>query len=120
MEIEDVVYALSHDIISLIFSIVSEYPANSMLQVLRWSALGAGIFYGVYHQAKLSTQAKSAAISRDYAHKQSLIDKAKAEYAKKQLPASAKTEGGDSMFIPDNLHARTLDLYQLCNRVFGL
>ena len=65
-------------------------------QVLRWSALGAGVFYGMYHQAKLSTAAKLSAINREYEHKQSLIAQAKAEYSKKNLPASAKTASGDS------------------------
>ena len=68
-------------------------------QVLRWSALGAGIFYGMYHQAKLSTAAKLSAINREYEHKQSLIAQAKAEYSKKNLPASAKTASGDSTFV---------------------
>ena len=69
-------------------------------QVLRYSALGAGIFYGLYHQAKLSSAAKLAAINREYEHKQHLIEKAKAEYSKKNSPPSAKTEGGDSTFGP--------------------
>jgi len=43
-----------------------------------------------------------AAIDKDYQHKQSLIEKAKAEYTKKNLPASAKTEGGDSMLDPSS------------------
>ena len=68
-------------------------------QVLRYSALGAGIFYGLYHQAKLSSAAKLAAINREYEHKQQLIDRAKAEYSKSKLPASAKTESGDSTFL---------------------
>jgi hypothetical protein len=68
------------------------------LQVLRWSALGAGVFYGLYHQASLSTASKLAAVEREYKHKQDLIEKAKAEYTKKNLPPSQKTEGGDSMF----------------------
>jgi hypothetical protein len=72
--------------------------ANVLRQVLRYSALGAGIFYGLYHQAKLSTAAKLAAIDREYEHKQSLIEKARAEYAKKKNPASSKTEGGDGTF----------------------
>jgi F-type H+-transporting ATP synthase subunit e len=54
----------------------------------------------MYHQAKLSSAAKLAAINREYEHKQSLIEKAKAEYSKKNLPPSAKTEGGDRMFVP--------------------
>ena len=70
-----------------------------LLQVLRYSALGAGVFYGFYHQASLSASARLAAVNREYERKQSLIEKAKAEYSKKNLPASAKTEGGDSTFF---------------------
>jgi hypothetical protein len=70
------------------------------MQVLRYSALGAGILYGFYHQAKLSASAKAAAINREYEHKQSLIEKAKAEYAKKNLPPGSKTAGDDSTFGP--------------------
>ncbi|PMD26843.1 putative ATP synthase subunit E, mitochondrial [Hyaloscypha hepaticicola] len=66
--------------------------ASTGVNVLRYSALGAGIFYGMYHQAKLSSAAKLAAINREYEHKQQLIEKAKAEYSKSKLPPSAKKE----------------------------
>lgn len=71
-------------------------------QILRWSSLGAGVLYGVYHQASLSTAAKLAAIDRQYEHKQKLIDQAKAEYTKSKLPESAKTSEGKSMLYPVN------------------
>jgi F-type H+-transporting ATP synthase subunit e len=61
--------------------------------------LGCGVFYGFYHQTKLSAASKSAALDREYHHKESLIEKAKAEYAKKNMPASSKTEGGDGTLI---------------------
>jgi len=78
-----------------------EFLADSIcIQVLRYSALGAGIFYGLYRQASLTASAKLAAIDREYEHKQSLIEKAKAEYIKKNMPASSKTEGRDSTFEP--------------------
>jgi F-type H+-transporting ATP synthase subunit e len=54
----------------------------------------------MYHQAKLSSAAKLAAINREYEHKQQLIEKAKAEYSKSKSPASAKTESGGSTFVP--------------------
>ena len=44
----------------------------------------------------LSSAAKAAAASREFEHKQKLIEQARAEYAKKNLPASQKTGGGDS------------------------
>ncbi|RDW84402.1 hypothetical protein BP6252_01992 [Coleophoma cylindrospora] len=74
--------------------------ASTGVNVLRYSALGAGIFYGIYHQASLSASAKLAAIDREYKHKQSLIEQAKAEYAKKNLPAETKTTGGDLITDP--------------------
>jgi hypothetical protein len=67
-------------------------------QVLRWSALAAGVFYGLYHQASLTASAKLSAINKEYEHKQSLIEKAKAEYSKKHMPAEKKTESGDGTF----------------------
>ncbi|KAE9373145.1 putative ATP synthase subunit E, mitochondrial [Stipitochalara longipes BDJ] len=76
--------------------------ASTGVNVLRYSALGAGIFYGVYHQAKLSSAAKLAAINREYEHKQQLIDRAKAEYSKSKLPASAKTESGGIIRDPND------------------
>jgi F-type H+-transporting ATP synthase subunit e len=54
----------------------------------------------LYHQAKLSSAAKLAAINREYEHKQQLIEKAKTEYSKSKLPASAKKEDGGSTFAP--------------------
>jgi hypothetical protein len=78
----------------------SELRANLVLsQVLRYSALGAGLFYGLYHQAKLSSAAKLSAINREYEHKQQLIEKAKAEYSKSKSPASAKTEDKGSTLL---------------------
>lgn len=68
-----------------------------LFQVLRYSALGAGIFYGFYHQAKLTTASKLAAIDREYERKQSLINQAKAEFTKKNAPASSKTSGGGTL-----------------------
>lgn len=59
------------------------------LQVLRWSALGLGVFYGIYHQASISSREKLNKINREYKHKEELINKAKAEWAKKTMPAEA-------------------------------
>jgi F-type H+-transporting ATP synthase subunit e len=74
------------------------------LQVLRWSALGFGVFYGVYHQASISARDRMAAAKADYDHKAKLISEAKAEYNKKTNPESAKAaeskpagKGFDSM-----------------------
>ncbi|RDL38572.1 putative ATP synthase subunit e, mitochondrial [Venustampulla echinocandica] len=88
--------------------------ASTGVNVLRWSALGAGVLYGVYHQASLSSSAKVAAIKRDYEHKQKLIDQAKAEYAKKNLPPSAKTAEGTTIRDPNDPH---FDLEAFLNAV---
>ncbi|KAH7634782.1 ATP synthase E chain-domain-containing protein [Sordaria sp. MPI-SDFR-AT-0083] len=58
-------------------------------QVLRYSALGAGIFYGFTHQRSISAAEKTAAAQREYEHKQELINKAKEAYAKSKQPVSA-------------------------------
>ncbi|EHK98811.1 hypothetical protein GLAREA_05704 [Glarea lozoyensis ATCC 20868] len=76
--------------------------ASTGVNILRWSALGSGILYGVYHQAKLTTAAKLAAIDRQYEHKQKLIEQAKAEYSKSKLPPSSKTSEGDIIRDPEN------------------
>ncbi|KAK3382437.1 ATP synthase E chain-domain-containing protein [Lasiosphaeria ovina] len=59
------------------------------VNVLRYSALGLGIFYGFYHQRTISSTQKTAAAQRNYQHKQQLIDQAKEAYAKSKQPASA-------------------------------
>lgn len=83
----------------LSFSLVSiSWTELTVPQVLRYSALAAGIFYGLYHQASLTASAKLSAINKEYEHKQSLIEKAKAEYSKKHMPAEKKTESGDGTF----------------------
>lgn len=64
-----------------------------MEQVLRYSALGVGIFYGFYHQRTLSSAQKVAERQQEYEHKQTLINKAKEAYAKSKQPASATTGG---------------------------
>ncbi|OBT53872.1 hypothetical protein VE04_04756 [Pseudogymnoascus sp. 24MN13] len=63
--------------------------ASTGVNVLRYSALGAGVFYGLYHQATLSASAKLNAANREYERKQGLIDRAKKEYVKKTAPPAA-------------------------------
>ncbi|KAG9241748.1 putative ATP synthase subunit E, mitochondrial [Calycina marina] len=67
--------------------------ASTGVNVLRWSTLGAGVLYGFYHQTKLTTASKLAAIDRDYKLKEDQINKAKAEFAKRKQPKSSKPEG---------------------------
>lgn len=70
--------------------------------MLRYSALFFGVFYGFYHQSTLSAKAKLAEIDREYHHKESLIQQAKAEFAKKNMPAESKTEGGQIITDPED------------------
>ena len=59
-------------------------------QVLRYSVLGLGVFYGFSHQRNINATQKAAAAEREYEHKQELIKKAKDAYAKsKQQPSGA-------------------------------
>ncbi|TPX11440.1 uncharacterized protein E0L32_007859 [Thyridium curvatum] len=65
--------------------------SSAGVNVLRYSALGAGIFYGFYHQRTIWATQKAEQAKRDYQHKQKLIDQAKAEYSKSKAPAAAST-----------------------------
>ncbi|PSR78861.1 ATP synthase subunit E [Coniella lustricola] len=69
--------------------------ATSGVNVLRYSALAFGVFYGFTHQRSINAASRVAAEKREYEHKQQLIEKAKAEFAKKNSPASTtSTTGG--------------------------
>ncbi|KAM7197793.1 ATP synthase subunit E [Naviculisporaceae sp. PSN 640] len=65
--------------------------SSSAANVLRYTALGFGIFYGFTHQRSITAANKAAAEKREYEHKLSLIQKAKEEYAKKHAPATSAT-----------------------------
>ena len=70
-------------------------------QVLRYTALGLGIFYGITHQRSITLAQRAAHDKAEYEHKQSLIQKAKEEFAKKNAPASTsatKTGGRECLF----------------------
>ncbi|CCC11656.1 unnamed protein product [Sordaria macrospora k-hell] len=68
---------------------MSSTASKAGSNVLRYSALGAGIFYGFTHQRSISAAEKTAAAQREYEHKQELINKAKEAYAKSKQPVSA-------------------------------
>ncbi|KAI1075098.1 ATP synthase subunit E [Whalleya microplaca] len=71
--------------------------ASSGVNVLRYSALAFGVFYGFTHQRSINATQKAAAARREYEHKQHLIEQAKAEYLKSKNPAppSAQKSGLD-------------------------
>ncbi|EAW20096.1 ATP synthase subunit e [Aspergillus novofumigatus IBT 16806] len=68
--------------------------ASQGVNVLRYSALVAGLIYGVYHQNSITAQAKQAEADREYARKERLIQQAKAEWKKKTAPKDTKAESG--------------------------
>ncbi|KAH8433662.1 F1F0 ATP synthase subunit e, mitochondrial [Aspergillus melleus] len=63
------------------------------VNVLRYSALVAGLVYGVYHQSSITSTAKRAEADREYARQERLIEQAKAEWKKKTAPQDSKTSG---------------------------
>ncbi|KAI1415720.1 ATP synthase subunit E [Hypoxylon sp. FL1857] len=65
---------------------------TSGVNVLRYSALAFGVFYGFTHQRSINAAQRAAAAQKEYEHKQHLIEQAKAEYAKSKSPASTTTE----------------------------
>ncbi|EEQ34858.1 F1F0 ATP synthase subunit e, mitochondrial [Microsporum canis] len=76
--------------------------ASQGVNVLRYSALFAGVFYGLYHQSSLNTQARAAQIEREYKRQEALIEKAKAEWKNKTSPPkednSVITDPNDARF----------------------
>ncbi|KAK1451139.1 ATP synthase subunit E [Colletotrichum cuscutae] len=63
--------------------------SSSGVNVLRYTALGLGVFYGFTHQRTITASQKAAAATKEYERKQKLIDQAKAEFAKKSQPVTA-------------------------------
>ncbi|KAK2073565.1 hypothetical protein P8C59_007842 [Phyllachora maydis] len=63
--------------------------ASPGVNVLRYSALGLGLFYGFYHQRSITSRQKIEATKRDYEHKQQLIQQAKEAFAKSKEPSNS-------------------------------
>ena len=63
--------------------------------MLRYSALGLGVFYGIYHQRSLTTSQRKTAAKQEYAHKEKLIEQARAEYNKSKQPLAAASSTGE-------------------------
>ncbi|KAL2216341.1 ATP synthase E chain-domain-containing protein [Thermoascus aurantiacus ATCC 26904] len=72
------------------------------VNVLRYSALVAGLVYGAYHQSSLNAHAKAAEIEREYKRKEALIEQAKAEWRKKNAPPEQKAETGGIITDPED------------------
>lgn len=69
------------------------------MQVLRWSALVFGVFYGFSHQRTINAQSQAAHASAEWKHKEQLIEKAKLEWKKKTSPQSTSSEGNGMLLI---------------------
>ncbi|MCJ1432714.1 hypothetical protein MMC27_002071 [Xylographa pallens] len=76
--------------------------ATSGANVLRYTALGSGVVYGLYHQRTLNVHFEQQKVQRKYQAEESLIAKAKAEFTKKTMPAGSKTAGGGAISNPDD------------------
>lgn len=68
-------------------------------QVLRWSALATGLFYGAYTQLSISARERAHAEHKAYTHKESLIRQAKAEWAKTHPQEQSKPASGGTLFL---------------------
>ncbi|KAF2106676.1 ATP synthase E chain-domain-containing protein [Lophiotrema nucula] len=81
------------------------------VNVFRWSALGLGVFYGIYHQASISARDRLAKEKHDYDHHQSLISQAKAQWAKEHPSEQPKPSGDKPSADPKDPNADLLALY---------
>ncbi|KAG7293306.1 hypothetical protein NEMBOFW57_003352 [Staphylotrichum longicolle] len=82
--------------------------SKSGVNVLRYSVLGLGIFYGFSHQRSINAAQKAAETQREYEHKQQLINKAKEAYAKSKQPAAASTSATSG--LNQDLNSPNFDL----------
>ena len=72
--------------------------ALTLPQVLRYAALLVGVGYGLSHQASITAKINQAHIDADSQHKTNLIQRAKAEWAKKTAPK--EDSGSEFSFFP--------------------
>lgn len=73
-------------------------------QVLRYSALAFGVFYGFSHQRSITASQKAAAAQKEWAHKQHLIEQARAQYAESKNPKPSSSEKSPRMFLSSSYH----------------
>jgi F-type H+-transporting ATP synthase subunit e len=67
------------------------------LQVLRYSALLFGVFYGFTHQRALNSDAKAFHAKQEWSHKEDVIKQAKKAWAEKQLTPEQRAKGDGGM-----------------------
>ncbi|TFB06184.1 ATP synthase subunit e [Trichoderma ghanense] len=75
--------------------------SSTGVNVLRWSALAFGVFYGFSHQRKITATQRAQHAQHEYEQKQKLIEQAKAEYAKKKAPAAADNDAATDVNSPE-------------------
>ncbi|KAL1917933.1 uncharacterized protein VTP21DRAFT_3767 [Calcarisporiella thermophila] len=63
-----------------------------LVNVSRWSALGLGVLYGAYHHSSLVRAEEKNRIDSEWAHKQALIERGRAEWSR--LKAAEKGADG--------------------------
>ncbi|KAF2147804.1 hypothetical protein K461DRAFT_283392 [Myriangium duriaei CBS 260.36] len=76
--------------------------ASSGVNVLRWSALGFGLIYGIYHQSSIKSTDRTNAVRAEYERKEKLITEAKAAYTKRNMPQDKLTAGGNLITDPED------------------
>ncbi|KAL8772300.1 MAG: hypothetical protein Q9209_002512 [Squamulea sp. 1 TL-2023] len=76
--------------------------ASAGVNVLRYTALFAGVSYGFYRQSNLNAQSHKAKVDRDFAHQASLITQAKAEFKNKNMPSENVTKGAEVISDPND------------------
>lgn len=63
---------------------------STTFNVLRYSALGVGVFYGAYHRYSLESSFAKQQAAKQWKHEEKLIAQAKAEYQKLTNPQVVK------------------------------
>ncbi|KAF2229491.1 hypothetical protein EV356DRAFT_475327 [Viridothelium virens] len=75
---------------------------SSGVNVLRYSALVFGVFYGFTHQRSITSREKQDAVNREWQRKTDLIAQARAEYTKQHTPPESKTASGGLITNPED------------------
>ncbi|KAK5111053.1 hypothetical protein LTR62_005428 [Meristemomyces frigidus] len=57
--------------------------ASTGVNMLRWGALVAGVFYGISHQSAITSRDRASHFQHEWDSKQKLIDQAKQAYLQK-------------------------------------
>ncbi|KAI1339632.1 ATP synthase E chain-domain-containing protein [Xylariaceae sp. FL0016] len=97
--------------LSLVRNIIGPMSASGV-NVLRYSALAFGVFYGFTHQRSITASQKAAAAQKDYEHKQHLIEQARAEYSKSKNPQPASS---DKSPLDQDMNSASFDLEAYMN-----